>query len=120
LGINLKSGRRHLSIAFLSAFHPDIAASGKQYRVMAAKVYRECSEFVHGNMHTHDLGATPLRYDKQLLDAWVSRAEAVRLCVIFAFAGRYLRLISKDGQGKVEGIMLDTFGHLSAVQAIYV
>jgi len=107
------------STNFLNAFNPDISPSGKQYLAIATKAYRECSEFVHGNVHTHELDTKPLRYRSEILDAWIDRAEAIRLCVIFSFAGRYLRLLDKAAQAKVEHIMLDSFGHLAAVQAVY-
>jgi hypothetical protein len=108
------------SVNFLRAFNPDISEYGKQYLTIATKTYRECSEFVHGNFSTHKQDANPpLTYNGDIIDAWLERAEAVRLCVVFSFAGRYLRLLDKDAQTKVESIMLDNFGHLGAVQTIY-
>lgn len=107
------------STNFLKAFNPDISPSGKQYHAIATKAYRECSEFVHGNVHTHELDSKPLGYRSEILEAWIERAGAVRLCVIFSFAGRYLRLLDKGAQAKVEQIMLDNFGHHAAIQAIY-
>ena len=41
------------SVSFISAFNCELAPSGKQYAALVEKVYRECSEHVHGNFHTH-------------------------------------------------------------------
>jgi hypothetical protein len=48
------------STNFLRSFNPDIAQSGKQYQAIATKTYRECSEFVHGNLITHTSDGTDL------------------------------------------------------------
>lgn len=39
---------------FIEAFHPGMETSARQYSALAGKVYRECSEYVHGNRHTHE------------------------------------------------------------------
>jgi len=107
------------SVTFLNAFNPDLCETGKQYRVIAAKAYRECSEFVHGNIHTHDPNVELFSYQIEFLQAWMERAEAIRLCVIFCFAGRYLRFLDKDARGKIEYIITESLGHLPAIQDIY-
>lgn len=107
------------STNFLRAFHPNLSSHGKQYLAIATKTYRECSEFVHGNINTHTPETIPMTYRSDDIDAWIERAEAVRLCILFSFAGRYLRLIDKSARNKVGDIMLDSFGHFPAIQAIY-
>lgn len=74
---------------------------------------------MHGNVNTYNFDASDLTYRSAIIEAWTQRAQAIRLCVIFSFAGRYLSLIDKANQMKVEHIMLDNFGHLPAVQSIY-
>ena len=107
------------STSFLNAFHPTMASSAKQYRTIATTTYRECSEFVHGNIHTHDLSFLPLSYKKESIQAWIDRAEAAHLCAVFSFAGRYLSLLGKEKQGAVESIMIDRLGHIAAIQQVY-
>jgi hypothetical protein len=107
------------SKGFLSAFHPGMESSGKQYLAIATTVYRECSEYVHGNMHTHTQTDHALKYDGETLRAWASRVDAIRLCVIFAYAGRYLSLLEAEGRNQLEGIMVGYLGHLPAIRQVY-
>jgi len=105
--------------SFIAAFNPGLASDGKQYAAIAGQVYRECSEFVHGNLHTHGDTGLPLGFDAVELKAWIERTDAVHLAVIFAFAGRYLRLLLPDARNRLELLMMDNFGHIAAVQEIY-
>lgn len=107
------------STSFVNAFNPAISSSAKQYRTIATATYRECSEFVHGNIHTQDLSFPPLSYKRESLQEWIDRAEAANLCVLFSFASRYLALLSKDQLAQVEAPMIDRLGHIAAVQQIY-
>lgn len=45
---------------FVSAFEPELAESSTQYSALAQKAYRECSEHVHGNAHTHPESDAPI------------------------------------------------------------
>jgi hypothetical protein len=105
--------------AFIMAFNPGMENLGKQYSTIAEKVYRECSEFVHGNLHTHSEVREPLEFDRSMLLAWTERADAVRLSIIFAFAGRYLRLLSVESRNGLEALMIDNLGHIPAVRELY-
>lgn len=104
---------------FILAFNPGMEDLGKQYSTIAEKAYRECSEFVHGNSHTHSAAERPLGFDQSMLYSWIERADAVRLSVIFAFAARYLRLLSDASRNGIEGVMLDSLGHVPAVQELF-
>lgn len=104
---------------FILAFDSGLEGWGKQYSALAERVYRECSEFVHGNLHTHNGLDRSLEFDRTMLASWVQRADAARLCVSFAFAARYLAVLPCAVQSNLEALMLENFGHVHAVQAIY-
>lgn len=104
---------------FILAFNPGMENLGKQYSTIAEKAYRECSEFVHGNSHTHASATRPLGFDKALLQSWMERADAIRLSIIFAFAARYLRLLPDDARGGLETLMLDNLGHVPTIRDIF-
>jgi hypothetical protein len=104
---------------FVSAFEPELAASSKQYSTLAQKVYRECSEHVHGNAHTHPESDAPIEFNKEIFLAWTSLADTVRLCFIFAYAARFIRFLSKEERNRLEAIFLESIGTLPAIQAAY-
>ncbi|MGJ5080663.1 hypothetical protein [Bradyrhizobium sp. HKCCYLS3013] len=106
---------------FIEAFNPGMERLGKQYATLAGTVYRECSEYVHGNRHTYNLSDTDqsIRFERDQLINWAARADTIRLCILFAFACRYLRLIGKPQRIKLEHLMLDSFGTISTVRDFY-
>ena len=107
------------SKSFISAFNSGLEGSGKQYATIAEKVYRECSEFVHGNVHTHSEARRPIGFSKELLVSWAEKSEAIHLCVIFAFAARYIQYLPEASRRAVESIIVENLGHISAIQDVY-
>lgn len=107
------------SDSFLRAFDADLAPMGRQYGTMAIKVYRECSEYVHGNLRTHESPDSPLEFRKDYIIDWCEKADTVRRCVIFAFAGRFLKLLDAGLRNSLEVVMLDVLGDVPAVQVHY-
>jgi hypothetical protein len=107
------------AVPFISAFEPELAASCKQYATLAQAVYRECSEHVHGNAHTHPATDAPIEFDKKLLMTWTNLADTVRLCFTFAYAARFLRFLQADERNRLEAIFIESLGTLPAIQAAY-
>ncbi len=108
-----------LAKQFVGAFNPSFSEFTKQYRALAETVYRECSEFVHGNALTHEKLPDALEFDKEILALWQQKAETIRLVIVFAFSARYLNYVTDDSRNAVEPIVIDTLGHLPPVQGIF-
>ena len=107
------------SKSFIRAFDVDMAEYGRQYAAICKKVYRECSEFVHGNKHTHPGVQQAISFDELLFQQWAERVAAVRTSVLFAFGARYLSILPQDLLNALEGLMIDSLGHLTPIQARY-
>lgn len=105
--------------SFVSAFEPELASSSKQYSTLAKKVYRECSEHVHGNANTHPESDAPIEFNKDSFLAWTNLADTVRLCFVFAYAARFIKFLSGDERNRLEAIFLESLGTLPAIQAAY-
>ncbi len=104
---------------FIGAFFPEIRTEGAAYRAMAETVYRECSEYVHGNYHTHRQVESSREFNAELFSSWHDRAGTVRLVFIFAFAARYLALIPFGDRTAVEAIMMDSLSSLAPIRELY-
>lgn len=104
---------------FIQAFNPDFSDSAKQYLAIAEVVYRECSEFVHGNAGTHAILPSDITFQENVFFSWHEKAATMRLAIIFAFSARYLNYITKDAMDRMEPIIMDVLGNLPAVQAIF-
>lgn len=107
------------STNFIKAFNPEFADCAKQYLAIAEAVYRECSEFVHGNAGTHAILPSDIAFQKQTFFSWHDKAATMRLAIIFAFSARYLNYVTKGATDRMEPIILDALGNLPPVQAIF-
>jgi hypothetical protein len=105
------------SHVFVKAFNPDLGPYRAQYFGLAATVYRECSEYVHGNPGTHEDTSLKIQYDAAKVASFHDKVSSVRLCVLFAFITRYLRDLAPASKEKIEHLVLESFGDLSEIQA---
>lgn len=96
-----------LSKQFVTLFSEGLADEATQYLAPAVSVYRECSEYVHGNAHTQRSIPGNLAFDDNLFNAWHEKASVVRLAASFAFAARYLTDIDNTARSRLESMILD-------------
>lgn len=103
---------------FISAFYEDLAGSGREYGAIAESVYRECSEYVHGNASTQSAQGGKVEFRQDTFEDWHEKAKTVRLVISFALCARYVEGLSAADRTPLEEILLDNLGHLPAVRAI--
>lgn len=106
------------SNSFISAFSPDFAEYGREFLLIADSVYRECSEYVHGNINTHSEFDAPLKLDKHQLISWTDRVKSILVVTVFLFISRYSYTVDFKKYPEVEHIILDTLGDNQAVQTL--
>lgn len=107
------------SVNFINAFNPGFSESSRQYLSIAEAVYRECSEFVHGNAGTHASLPSSIVFNKDVCLLWKEKAETIRLLIVFVFSARYLNYVSTEARDSMEPLVLDAIGHLPAAQAAF-
>ncbi|WP_158658359.1 hypothetical protein [Achromobacter sp. AONIH1] len=107
------------STNFVKAFNPAFSECAKQYLAVAEAVYRECSEFVHGNAGTHAILPADIAFQEQAFFSWHDKAKTMRLAIIFAFSARYLNYVTREAADRMEPIITDALGNLPPVQAMF-
>jgi hypothetical protein len=107
-----------LSKQFVRLFYDGLANEAGQYRASAAAVYRECSEYVHGNAHTQRAIPRTLVFDVGQFEDWHEKASVVRLTTSFVLAARYLSDFDSAARSSIEGAVLDHLGHSAAIRAL--
>jgi hypothetical protein len=104
------------SVNFANAFLPDIKDETKHYQVLARRVYRECSEYVHGNPSSHSSTAS---LDKGRTSEWFELFSAACTSVLFCFFVRYLKDLTSVGLRDELRLVIETeLGHFSAVRSL--
>lgn len=104
-----------LSKRFVKIFYEALEQEAPHYRSMAEKVYRECSEYVHGNVQA-PLDAK-LVFQESAFREWHAKAKTIRLVSSFALCARYVGISDDSAIPPLEHLLLENLGHLPAVRA---
>ena len=107
-----------LSKQFVRLFSEELADEAGVYRASAAAVYRECSEYVHGNAQANQSLPEHLAFDEPSFEAWTLKASVVRLCISFVLAARYLSDFDGAARSRLESALLDHLGHSVGVRGL--
>lgn len=105
-----------LSKPFVALFCPNLEGNAIRFKVMGESFYRECSEYVHGNHHTHLLLPDELTYNQSTFRDWCAKAETMKLICLFCFAYRYSDLIPASGLASIGSPIGDTLGHIPEIR----
>lgn len=105
-----------LSKSFCGLFPLELAEHAQNYRTMATTVYRECSEFVHGNPSANSKLPEFLEFKKDTVLDWCSKLDTMYLVCVFLFAVRYLQGLTPEQTEAVKTDVLDQIAHLAPVR----
>lgn len=105
-----------LSKSFITLFCTSLEGNAARFRVMSETFYRECSEYVHGNHHTHLLLSDELTYNQSTFRDWCAKAETMKLICLFCFAYRYTDLMPASGLASIGSPIGDTLGHIAEIR----
>lgn len=104
------------SVNFTNAFFPGIKDESKHYQGLARRVYRECSEYVHGNPGRHVITSD---FDNERTTDWFNLFSAATAAVLFSFFVRYLSELSSKGLDQdILEIVQNEIGHFSEIRAL--
>ena len=107
-----------LSRRFVKAFWEELAEEAPHYRAMGQAVYRECSEYVHGNAITQTAIGGQVLFQQAVFQDWHEKAKTIRLVSSFAICARYVRLMDGTNRAELEGLLMDNLGHIPAVRSV--
>lgn len=108
-----------LSKFFVDAFFDTLGDDAANYRAIAERVYRECSEYVHGNAATHSALPEDLRFVSTVFSDWHEKAASIRLVISFALVARYLKTLNQDERNSLEAIVLDQLRHVTVIREVF-
>ncbi len=103
------------SIKYVNAYFPDLKDEAIHFRRMAISVYRECSEFVHGNPQALVQIPDHLEYRKELMELWCEKALTMKRVMFFAFSLRYLLQFGEKEKGELTEIINEEFATVKPI-----
>lgn len=101
---------------FINVFFLDMSEYGRQYQAIASSFYRECSEFIHGNLKSYRSGHK-IEFNASLFDEWHGRAGSAVRVVKFAYLSRYTLFAEASALESLESIVLEDFPMVTALQS---
>jgi hypothetical protein len=104
---------------FARAFFEEFEQYVPQYCEIANRVYRACSEYIHGNAYTYDILASQVSFNETLFVDWHNKAKDLRFLMLFMFSLRYLKDLDTPSKAKVESILVDELGHIPPIRDIF-
>lgn len=108
-----------LSKRFASAFFPELSAYVGDQHNNAKSVYRELSEFVHGNYSTWNRESPSLSINENLIEKYRHKFEAVSLISHFVLCMRYLKEVRSEDLYRIETHVMDELQHISDIRIIF-
>lgn len=106
---------------FICAYANDISADRSiELLTICKDVYRECSEYVHGNYEKLAKLSNNLIYSEDAVECYVNYFESVQYIVSMALLIRYRdQLNDQNTLRELEQVLTDNLGTLPEVQALF-
>jgi hypothetical protein len=100
---------------FCKAFFPELQSELGHFYSITTKVYRECSEYVHGNKSVIDKIPDKLEYSNELFYEWNVKADIIRRVILFTFCLRYLNQFNPEETNQISVTISEEFKSLPQI-----
>lgn len=90
------------SKVFIRAFFSDVEGEGIRFIALSSKLYRESSEFVHGNFEKVNAMPDNIEYQPDMLEKWLEYMETGKLIAVFLLFMRFAKDLSNDDISMLE------------------
>lgn len=105
-----------LSVRYAQAFFPELEPHVLQFNGLAGKLYRECSECIHGNVPRHISLPESFVFDSQTFKLWHEKADTMALIVSFLLTLRYAKDMEPKKLSQMDSDIREKVGHLSEIR----
>ena len=87
----------------------------QRLKTIACDLYRENSEYVHGNRHTHDTLAHTLKYSSEMLSTWCENLNTIVILFVYSALIRFNHLEAMKAPAIVS-IITDKANHYKEIR----
>lgn len=109
-------------VEFIRMYAKDLDPKGKSMELttIAKEVYRECSEYVHGNYKKLSVLSDVLVYNEKAFSQYTSYFQSVKYVICMALFIRFREILNEPNTLKeLESVINDNIGMLHEVQLLY-
>jgi len=105
-----------LSVKFIKLFDERLVDQASSFLAMTIRVYRECSEYVHGNPESYASLPKDIQFSVETADQWNEKACTIKLIICFAFYVRFLTEKNISELTSVENVICEQLGHIEEIR----
>lgn len=99
-----------LSKVFIRAFYSEVESEGDHLVTIASKLYRESSEFIHGNFNKIEELPNSIEFNSSLLGRWIDFMETSKFVALFLLFMRFSKDIEHHDISKIEDMAKEELG----------
>ena len=105
-----------LSVRYAQAFFPELKPHVLHFNGLSERLYRECSECIHGNVQRHISLPETFIFDDRTFTLWHEKADSMASIVSFLLTLRYAKEMSHDDLLKIEPDIRERVGNLPEIR----
>jgi hypothetical protein len=105
-----------LSPGFVREFFPRAMDDAPRFGADAVRVYRDCSQFIHGKTVATSRLPRAISYRADVLLDWCANAKDATACVLYLVYCRYADELLPDDDGRLVETLEHSFSHLPSVR----
>lgn len=98
------------SKVFIRAFYSEVESEGEHLITIASKLYRESSEFIHGNFSKIEELPNSIEFHSSLLERWIEFMETIKFLSLFLLFMRFSKDIKLHDISKIEEMAKEELG----------
>lgn len=106
---------------YINSYAQDIDDNRSMELLAIAKnIYRECSEYVHGNHSKLVLLSENLEYKEEIVDRYIEMFQSMQYLICMSLVIRFRDIFNeKENLVRLESIIMDNLGTLPEIQILY-
>ena len=108
-------------IEFIRIYAKDVdEMRSVELQTIAKDVYRECSEYVHGNFDKLNILSDNLTFSEKAFEQYIKYFESVRYVICMALFIRFREIFNNPNNLKgLESVVIDNIGMLPEIQILF-
>lgn len=104
---------------FFIAYSPDLIERCDDLLEISKGLYRELSEYIHGNFSTIKTLPAYLKFEKDIFDDISQKISDIQYVITFMFFARYKSILKPEVMLASEDSIMDIIGRFSEVEAFF-
>lgn len=105
---------------FIRAFFPEVESEGEHMIKLVSSLYRETSEFIHGNFSKMVTISSKIEFKPELLKSWLKFMETNKFVSTFLLFMRFSKDCKREDIHKLEDLAKDELGGIEEFNVLFI